>query len=176
MLSHRKASFYDVRMILSDLSEVTKSEIAAVFANSGAASINGLAHVLFLSGPSEISFSDDVPLFIVGHYPMGIGLRGTWCFAGKATETLRRETFAAATRQVNRMRTAHPLDRFTSVSYSQHPKRDWFFAAMGFRKRADFGGEAVFDLLPEEAPPGAAAPPGRSGPSGRGNRGPCSPA
>lgn len=148
MESHRAASLDDVKMILDDLSDITKSEIAAVTLGYDK---EQLANLVFNSGPSEISFSDGVPLFIVGHYPIDMYLRATWCFAGKATEVHRRATLAAAARQVERMMVDHPDDRFISVSYSRHPKRDWFFAMMGFHKRQDFGAGAVFDLLPVEA-------------------------
>lgn len=148
MESHRAASLDDVKMILDDLSDITKSEIAAV---SIGYDRDVLANLVFNSGPSEISFSDEIPLFIVGHYPIDMCLRATWCFAGKATEVHRRATLAAAARQVERMMVDHPHDRFVSVSYSQHPKRDWFFAMMGFHKRQDFGSGAVYDLLPVEA-------------------------
>lgn len=145
MLSYRKALFEDVEAILADLSDVTRSEFEAACRDM---SVKQLAKGLFELGPSDISFSGSIPLFIVGHYPIEIDLRGTWCFAGKAVETLRRETLTAASSQVERMLANFPYSQFTSVSYSTHPRRDWFFAAMGFHKRLDTGDEAVFDLLP----------------------------
>lgn len=150
MLSHRVPFFDDIQAILGNLSDITKSEIDTF---APGMDMEVFARAMLSSGPAEISFSDDTPLFIVGHYTVDVGFRGTWCLAGKATETLRRETLAAASDQVERMLAEHPHDQFTSISYSQHPKRDWFFAAMGFHKRIDYGDRAVFDLLPVVATP-----------------------
>jgi hypothetical protein len=145
MINHHAASPDDLKIILGDLSDITKSEIDAV---APGVDVEALGRAMLSSGLAEISLSDSTPLFIVGHYPACEGCRGTWCLAGKATETLRRETLAAASDQVERMLKNHPSDQFTSVSYSLHPKRDWFFASMGFHKRIDYGDRAVFDLLP----------------------------
>jgi hypothetical protein len=144
-LNHRMASYDDVKAILANLSDVTRSEINAVGIN---ASADEFAKAMLAAGPAEVSLADDVPLFVVGHSPLDAGRRVTWCVAGKAAECLRHETLEAATSQVERMITAYPHDQFTSVSYSTHPKRDWFFAAMGFHKTADYGDRAVFELLP----------------------------
>jgi hypothetical protein len=147
MLNHRVASFEDARSVLSNLCDVTKSEIEAIGLN---ANEEEFVKTLLACGPAEISLWDKTPIAIFGHYPIGPGFRHTWCFAGKAVETLHRETLLAASSQVKRILADYPQTQFTSVSYSQHPKRDWFFAVIGFHKRIDFGDKAIFDLLPLE--------------------------
>ena len=144
MITSRPTTIEDVLAILNDPSEVTESEMGSAFAGRD---IEPIMRELLCIGRADTISNDDERMFILGHFPE-CGARRTWCIMSKHTDSCGLETMLAVRGAVERVLQEHPTDTFVSVSSSKHPKRDRFFAVLGFHKIGESDGFATFVLTP----------------------------
>ena len=140
MIAVRPATTNDAYDLCLNLHSMTRSETD----NAGIALDRLLDRVKgAAAAPGACAVDVDGDLAIIAwSAPLGPGRRATMFLAATCKDG--RKLTIAARRWAARERAAHPRVEFVSTTFSTHPQRDRFLAALGMRKISERPGFALF--------------------------------